>query len=546
MSYSQLAFMAELQPGSGVNRAHWEKYEFQAEGPDNYLIRRHCKPGIDHSQRHVCMVDAYTFELTVCVAEGTSGIDTRPLYELTQWRGPKDNTLAQLSLERLISEDSPVSVSASVVLRLPSGSPLTTVALRAGFRIAGRMEGRRPFRMADLHATWPVWSMPEAARNPALVLGRPNPNMLAQVRALGRCGIPVVCLLTRGETPLIARLSRYASRVIDAQHDGDEAIIAHVIDLSRKSAAKPVLFFGGDYDIALTARIWPRIDSLVLAASDPVASAELNDKSRQLALVRAAGVSIPEGKTLTAPTNIAAVWETLQFPVISKPVELARKGAFPGKIFISETAQDLERKLRPILEGGDSEVLIQEYIPGGDETLFFVLAACGEGGSPLAMVTGRKLYQYPAGLMCIGETVEDAELNNTATRAFEALGIAGVLGLEFKRDPRTGIYYYIEANFRPENIIAITAEAGVNLMLAAYLHTLGVTNLYRSMPQRRTQWRDISLVILSRLGKRKPKLGLEGRGESRRMVDALWATDDPLPAIAWYVNKIWRLIKARF
>lgn len=389
---------------------------------------------------------------------------------------------------------------------------------------------------------------------PAMILGRPNANMLAQARALGRQGVRVYCVLTRGEPPIIARLSRYVDRLVVVQKAPDEEIVAAITRLSKECGQRPVLFYGGDYDITLTARLWPRIQSMVTAVTPPLEASGFNDKADQVALVAGHGVSVPKTRVLCSASGLDEVLEDFTFPVIGRPVELARKGRFEGKLFVAEDEASLRRKLLPVFGDGsesanspqgDGEVMIQEYIAGGNDQLYFALASCTSDGEVAAMVTGRKLYEYPEGLMCIGETVHHEALTEAARSVFRAFALPGVLGVEFKYNAQTRQFCFIEVNFRPENILAIAESAGINLMFHAYLTALGHQEAYRGgtgPAQTKSLWRDLSLVALSRLsGASAPRLAT-GFSQS---VDAYWSVSDPLPALAWYWVKLWRLLRYR-
>lgn len=381
---------------------------------------------------------------------------------------------------------------------------------------------------------------------PAIILGRPNANLLGQVRALGRQGVRVYCVLTRGEPPVIARLSRYVDRLVVVQHASDEEIVDAILKLCERGRDRPVLFFGGDYDITLAARLWPRIRSQVSAVTPPEEASRFNDKARQVEQVLASGEGVAAPRTLVLETaeDIARVARELTFPVICRPVELARKGRFEGKMFVAYDDETLTQRLSPVFaDGVRGEVLVQEYIAGGNDQLYFALASCGDGGEVEAMVTGRKLYEYPEGLMCIGETVRSEALDDASRKVFRAFGLPGVLGVEFKYDHERECYGFIEVNFRPENILSIAERSGVNIVLHAYLRAIGKVELYQQPPEpENALWRDISLVVLSRISGGQPPAH---RANGRRTVDAYWSLSDPLPAIAWYFVKIWRVVKGR-
>lgn len=459
--------------------------------------------------------------------------DPSSTYTVTKL-GVRSELLSSQDIARKLCDPLCAVGASAIVINLPLEPPVVEPFLGAGFRVLGSVSGSRIEPRVDLPA---LLRTPLA---PAIVLGRPNPNMLAQLRALGRCGVPVHCIVVRGEPATIARVSRYATGVVDLRSGGDRDVIKAIMSIAESSKAKPVLFFGGDLDISLSARIWNSISEHVRAVSDPVRAEALNAKTEQGKKVSAAGIRVPQGGGIRTSQDLETLCASLQFPVICRPVELASRGGFSDKIIIAQTAEEMRGRLSALAAAGDSWVLAQEYVPGPDESLLFALASCGQGGRVTGIVTGRKLCQYPAGLMCRGEAMQDSELKALATKAFEALGVEGVLGVEFKQHAQTGELYYIEVNFRPENIIAITEAAGVNVLLMAYLQTVGRGTLMLSLKMQPALWRDFSMELLGWVGGKFPwSKGLNHPGKRHR-VGALWAADDPFPAFAWHASKAFR------
>lgn len=435
----------------------------------------------------------------------------------------------------------------TLVARLGTESSGVRVLLEAGFRVAGTIKEGRVLTEHAMEPHFPVSGFVKGPLAPVVVLGRANVNLLAQVRALGRCGIPVFCILTRGEPPIIAKLSRYVSAVYDARGFDDDSIVHLINKVYSEAGSKPVLFPGGDLDVSLIARIWPSVHEFARVVSDPARCSEFNDKNLQIETVGKAGIRVPASHTVNNLDDLEQALSTLAFPVISKPLELSRKGGFRGKILITGSADNLRRHLVPVLERGQASLLLQEYIPGDIENLLFALVTCDQLGDVMMSVTGRKLQDNTKGGMGVGETLRDPQLDLLVQKTFRAFGISGVLGVEFKKHEVTGEYFYIESNFRPENIHSVAEAAGVNLQLGAYLACLGETTLYTPLPQRAATWSDYSLVALGNIKRRFKATGGDGPGTavSRQGVktDALWTIDDCFPALAWYLLKFTSLFR---
>ena len=332
------------------------------------------------------------------------------------------------------------------------------------------------------------------------------------------------------------------TEVTDIRYASDQNVVERIKIIASRAGCSPILFFGGDPDITSTAKLWPQLQEHVVPVTDPIAAERYNDKAEQLRCVRAAGVRVPESGVVRTLAELETLAPSLSFPAIARPVALTQRGTFQGKVIIATDANELSRRLAGTLSDGHSTILVQEYVPGGDRNLLFALADCDDNGQVNALVTGRKLRQYPQGLMCEGEAVRLPSMADSASRSFSALKLGGVLGVEFKQHPETEELFYIEANFRPENILSVSTAAGVNIMMTAYLSKLGYRHLMAAPCQQSAVWRDYSMIALGRMaGTVKRPRGHPSAhqlDQLPRMAGAVWARDDPLPALGWWASKV--------
>lgn len=373
----------------------------------------------------------------------------------------------------------------------------------------------------------------------ALIVGRPNANMLAQARALTKGGVEVCCLVWRGEPSQIVKCSRFVAQVISAR-DGDSESIKRIIQAYAKNKKeKPVVFFGGDPDITLINSIWDDIKDCVICATDPVRADFLNNKATQIEQVRKAGIRVPFSRTICCFEDFNNYKEELIYPALCRPISVAENDGIKDKFVVVDDEAQLRKWLFEVYSVGSPKILFQEYIEGPTTNLYIGLASCDSNGDLNSLVTTRKIFEYPAGLMCIGETVEDREFESVVRKSLKSLKVAGVVGVEFKKDFRKGDFVFIEANLRPENILGIALASGNNLMLSAYKLAVG-ESYFPDQEPRHAVWRDISLVVFSKL---KGK-GCNFKKKSHcKVIDAYWCWRDPFPAVIWYFVKIWRLLK---
>jgi len=319
----------------------------------------------------------------------------------------------------------------------------------------------------------------------AIVVGLSGATGLAVIRALAPCGVSCHAVHFDGSTASMA--TRLARKHVcpDWRHDPD-GFIDSLVALARRvgvhqeatggsaAAAGPVASLFVCHDAALHA-VWAADKRLRAAGLRPAFTArrsldELLDKRTQMAAAETAGVATPWTRWGTA-AELLAVAADCPYPAIVKPA-FSHLGvsALGAKALRCADAEEL----RAILGGIEGvEVLLQEYVPGGDDELYTAGVFVCEGGH-LAF-TGRKLKQHPPGLGIarLAETVNKPSLILGSVALLRELGYEGVAQVEYKRDQRDGSYRLMEANFRPWTWIGLATACGTNLPLAAHRWALG-------------------------------------------------------------------------
>ncbi|WP_143421394.1 ATP-grasp domain-containing protein [Halovibrio salipaludis] len=339
------------------------------------------------------------------------------------------------------------------------------------------------------------------------------------------------------------RVSRYVTGVMDARSLDNDALVELINNFTAGFSRKPVLFPAGDFDVDRMAELWGRISDGLIATIPPVQASELAGKDHQLEWVRRCGVPLPASETVKDSGQLADALTRLRLPVIARPLDHIQRGNFPGKVFVAQSFEQLNSVLTPVLARGKTRILLQEYIPGNATSVWFALADCAPDGSVRQIITGHKCVDGPEGRTNIGRTAVEPNVEARARKVFECFGVGGVLGVEFKKDLRNGELYYIETNFRPDNFVAISEAAGVNLIFAAYLHAIGHPELYQPQQQKDVVWRDWSLLLRRRIRGRPWYRG--SNGKPLPVVDAFWASDDKWASLMYYAIKFWEQITGR-
>lgn len=167
--------------------------------------------------------------------------------------------------------------------------------------------------------------------------------------------------------------------------------------------------------------------------------------------------------------------EQFSYPLIAKPSNSMKyqhvQFAGKKKIFEIETPQELERVWEAIHASEyDEELLIQDFIPGGDEGLRSLTLFADEHGEVRVSCSGRVVLQdhNPATIgnpVCIiSERIES--VIDDASRFLKRVGYHGWANFDVKYDPRDGSYRFFEINTRPGRNTYYVQLAGFNFVTA--------------------------------------------------------------------------------
>jgi predicted ATP-grasp superfamily ATP-dependent carboligase len=311
---------------------------------------------------------------------------------------------------------------------------------------------------------------------------------LAITRSLGRRGVTVVRLHpNRLETSL---LSRYCSSVeICPNVHGQEAeLVAFLLALAERHAGPRVLipasddaaFFLGTHRDAL-------IGSFRVPAPSRAIIERIIDKRLQYGEAERLGIPIPETyfpKSLDEVRGLAG--RLSHYPYVIKPnvahrwrmaevkKDLSSTKGRPQKGVVARSERELVAEYEAIARH-DSDLMIQEVIGGRDELLYTFLAYFDEESKPLGYCVRSKLRQYPLdfGYCTLTVTCENPVVADQSIRLLQGLRFHGIVGVEWKHDPRTDRYKLIEINARAVNTIGIAPACGVDVPYIAFADSIG-------------------------------------------------------------------------
>jgi predicted ATP-grasp superfamily ATP-dependent carboligase len=333
---------------------------------------------------------------------------------------------------------------------------------------------------------------------PAVVVDVGFVNGLAALRSLGRAGITTYAVDHR--VSALGFRSRYGQQVVSAD---PVTAIAEI--------GEAVVFPTHDEGLAAVA---PHRDELGLLCPFPRDVERIQRKRVQLEAAR----DSPETRYPASSGEAVAAARELGLPVLVKPSEpVGFRQRYGRQAFLCETLPDVDvayERAEPF------EPMVQELIPGGDDTLYTLGAYLDESLEPLGLFCGRKLRQTPRGIGTarVAESVWVQDVVDAGLDVLRALGCNGLSQVEFRYDARDGRFKLMEVNPRLWQWHSLARACGVDFPLLAYRHLTGERVEPVRMDGRRRVW-AIALMPHERPVFPRPPF-----------VEATFALDDPKPA----------------
>lgn len=310
----------------------------------------------------------------------------------------------------------------------------------------------------------------------AVVVGLGSVTGLQTARILSDRGVRVVGLA--GDRRHFGARTRVCELVLESDVHG-EGFVGDLEELGPRLGARGVLFPCTDNAVLAVSRHRARLERWYDVVLGPDALVRtLVDKTTFSAYARSRGLLVPDTFVLTDRSDAQRAAEALLYPAVLKPAVKSRQWKQQTSLKAYEVSGPAELlaaydRLRPWSEA----LVAQQYVPGGDDTLFTCNCYVGAEGHVLVTFVTRKCRQWPPhlGTASCAHEWPDEEVAALTGRFFSGSGFRGLGYLELKRDPRTGRSYAIEANVgRPTGRSATAEAAGVELLYTMYCDAAGL------------------------------------------------------------------------
>jgi D-aspartate ligase len=391
--------------------------------------------------------------------------------------------------------------------------------------------------------------MLEDTSTPVVVLVCHHHVGIGIVRSLGRLGVPVYGIDSDGFSP--AFFSRYCRGkfIWDLHSAPAHDSVEFLNDISAKLGRRALLIPTSDVGAMFVAEQAAQLShNYIFPGINPALVRSLCNKQEMYYLARQWNVDAPQTAFPQSREDVLEYLKSARFPILLKPIYNLVPGLKPWKMTIVNSERELLDRYDAVEEPATPNVMLQEYIPGGDEMTWTFNGYFDRNGDCRVTFTGRKLRNYPPyfGQASLAVAAHNEHVKNTTIGFMKNIGYTGPLDLGYRYDARDGKYKIHDINPRVGAMFRLfVASNGMDVIRALYQDMTGQPVVPATTPEGR-RWivEDVDFVSSLRYWRDRRftlKQWINSFHGVREM--AFFAADDPLPLAGAYLMDARRALR---
>ncbi|MFW9876983.1 MAG: ATP-grasp domain-containing protein [Candidatus Thorarchaeota archaeon] len=356
---------------------------------------------------------------------------------------------------------------------------------------------------------------------------------LGAMRTLAKKDIPVVLI---DKELCIGKYSKFKKRFFKSPSPMEEnAYLDFLIKLAEeKNMYGWVIFPNNDISVYLLSKnlkVLEKYYKITTPSWDIIQY--LHNKKKFYRLASKNGIQIP--KTYY-PANLNDVLEMkIDYPVVIKPsITDNFYQSVKMKAILIKNKDDLIKKYSWVCSIiKPSEVLIQEFIPGGPNQLYS-FCPFFKNGAVISNIMARRPRQHPMDFghaTTFAELVDIPEIREISEKFLKLIKYYGICEVEFMKDPRDGKYKLIEINPRIWGWHSLAIAAGIDLPYMMFQDMVG-EEVKAKKPKKDLKWVRLTTdipTVLSEVLKRNIKISDYITSMKGNKEFAVFSFEDPLP-----------------
>ena len=356
---------------------------------------------------------------------------------------------------------------------------------------------------------------------------------IGALRTLARKGIPIILL---DSDHCISKYSRFKKKFFRAPRLSDkDSYVDFLIDLARKERIYGwVIFPNSDEAVYILSKYKNVLEEFYRIPTPPwevIKNVYIKKNTYQLAERN----EIPIPKNYYAENLEELLELDLQFPLVIKP---SIRDYFYNKVrtkaFRINTKEELIKTYQFVCSVIiPSDVLVQEFIPGGPNRLYSFCPFFKEG-KVVASIMARRTRQHPMDFghaSTFAELVDIKAMKAISEKFLRLINYYGIGEVEFMHDPRDGKYKLLELNPRIWGWHTLAIAAGVDLPYMLYQDMIG-QQIETPSALKEAKWVRLTTdvpTVLTEIIKGNMKISDYMASMKGEKEFAVFCLDDPLP-----------------
>lgn len=162
-------------------------------------------------------------------------------------------------------------------------------------------------------------------------------------------------------------------------------------------------------------------------------------------------IPTPETQFPQSRADVEKYLELAAFPIMLKGIHGRALSLRSGrKMFITKTRRELLNLYDRYEDPFNPNLMLQEYIPGGDDSVWMLNGYFNERSECLFAITGKKIRQDPPyrGITSLGVCLKNDTLIEMTKRFMKSICYQGILDIGYRYDLRDGKYKVLDINPR--------------------------------------------------------------------------------------------------
>jgi D-aspartate ligase len=327
---------------------------------------------------------------------------------------------------------------------------------------------------------------------------------LAVIRALGRLGIPIIVLhYLPVEMGYVSKHVLHSHRISAPQTDED-AFLSDILALADRYSGA-LLVPTDDYTVVALSRNKDRLEKRFrVAVQEWGIVRQIVKKQHTYQLAEDMGVPYPKTALCDSLAEAERNIPDFPFPFLLKPCEGHQFfDIFRKKVLVIDSLAELRIHYQE-LRNLRMPVMLQEIIPGEAHEGVNYNSYFADG-EPIAEFTSEKVRIDPPffGSPRVIVSKKIPQIIEPGRKLLRALGYQGFSCMEFKRDPRDGVYKLMEINARHNLSGSLAVACGVNFPWIMYYDLIKGEKVRKSDFEEGIYWIDLTKDIMRYFVSRK-------------------------------------------